>query len=78
MTSITTSSLTLLIYYVMTATNMRYSYLRVAVIRIDVHPTGENQTIHHTPSTIRPRMTINHTNLTWSMHSNLSLSRQQI
>jgi hypothetical protein len=26
----------------MTATNKRYSYLRVAVIRIDVHPTGEN------------------------------------
>jgi hypothetical protein len=26
----------------MTATNKRYSYPRVAVIRIDVHPEGEN------------------------------------
>jgi hypothetical protein len=26
----------------MTATNKRYSYLRVAAIRIDVHPAGEN------------------------------------
>jgi hypothetical protein len=26
----------------MTATNKWYSYPRVAVIRIDVHPTGEN------------------------------------
>jgi hypothetical protein len=26
----------------MTAINKRYSYLRVTVIRIDVHPTGEN------------------------------------
>jgi hypothetical protein len=75
MTSMTTSSLTLLIYYMMTVTNMRYSYLRVAVIRIDVHPTGENPTTHRTPSTLMPRMTIDHTNLTWSTHSNLSLSR---
>jgi hypothetical protein len=29
-------------YYVMTATNKRYSYPRVTAIRIDVHPTGEN------------------------------------
>jgi hypothetical protein len=28
----------------MTATNKRYSYLRVTVIRIDVHVTGENPT----------------------------------
>jgi hypothetical protein len=28
----------------MTAVNKRYSYLRVAVIRIDVHLTGENPT----------------------------------
>jgi hypothetical protein len=26
----------------MTAANKRYSYLRVAAIRVDVHPTGEN------------------------------------
>jgi hypothetical protein len=26
----------------MTATNKRYSYPRVAVIQIDVHPAGEN------------------------------------
>jgi hypothetical protein len=26
----------------MTATNKRYSYPRVVVIRIDVHPAGEN------------------------------------
>jgi hypothetical protein len=28
----------------MTATNKQYSYLRVTVIRINVHPTGENPT----------------------------------
>jgi hypothetical protein len=27
---------------VITVTNKRYSYLRVAVIQIDVHPIGEN------------------------------------
>jgi hypothetical protein len=26
----------------MTATNKKYSYLRVTVIRIDVHPAAEN------------------------------------
>jgi hypothetical protein len=31
-----------LISYVKTATNKRYSYPRVAEIRIDVHPAGEN------------------------------------
>jgi hypothetical protein len=35
------SSLNSLIYYMMTATNKRYSYLRVTVIRIDLHPVGE-------------------------------------
>jgi hypothetical protein len=34
----------LMTYYVMTAINKRYSYPRVAVIRIDVHPTGKNPT----------------------------------
>jgi hypothetical protein len=33
-----------LISYVLTATNKRYSYLRVTAIRIDVYPTGENST----------------------------------
>jgi hypothetical protein len=32
---------------VMTATKKRYSYLRVAMIQIDVHPARENLT--HTP-----------------------------
>jgi hypothetical protein len=36
------SSLSLLSYYVMTTTNKRYSYPRVAAIQIDVHLTGEN------------------------------------
>jgi hypothetical protein len=31
-----------LINYMKTVTNKRYSYSRVATIRIDVHPTGEN------------------------------------
>jgi hypothetical protein len=31
-------------YYEMTATNKRYSYPKVTVIRIDVHLVGENLT----------------------------------
>jgi hypothetical protein len=31
-----------LISYVKTTTNKRYLYPRIAVIRIDVHPAGEN------------------------------------
>jgi hypothetical protein len=45
----------------MTATNKRYSYLRVTVIRIDVHPTGETRSTHHTFFTLDPRMVPNHT-----------------
>jgi hypothetical protein len=42
-----------LINYVKTVTNKRYSYLRVAAIRIDVHPAGENPT--NTPHTSYPQ-----------------------
>jgi hypothetical protein len=48
----------------MTATNKRYSYLRVAEIRIDVHPAGENpiNTPHalHAQFTYGPRPYISH------------------
>jgi hypothetical protein len=48
-----------LISYMMTATNKRYSYLTVTVIRIDVHPAGENQTntphVFHARSAYEPR-----------------------
>jgi hypothetical protein len=36
-------------YYLMTATNKRYSYPRVMALCIDVHPTGGNPT--NTPHT---------------------------
>jgi hypothetical protein len=49
-----------------------YSYLRVAVIQIDVHPTGETWSTCHTHFTFDPHMALNHTYLTWSMYSNLS------
>jgi hypothetical protein len=39
-----------LISYVKTVTNKRYSYLRVTMIRIDVHPVGEN--LIHTTRTL--------------------------
>jgi hypothetical protein len=42
-----------LISYVKTAMNKRYSYLRVATIRIDVHPAGENPT--NTPHAFHAR-----------------------
>jgi hypothetical protein len=54
-----------------------YSYLRVATIRIDVHPIGETQPTHHTHPTLSLSMVPNHTYLTWSMHSNLLCNRQQ-
>jgi hypothetical protein len=48
----------------MTATNKRYSYLRVTVILIDVHPAGENPTntpyASHTQSAYGPRPYISH------------------
>jgi hypothetical protein len=49
----------------MTATNKQYSYLSVAVIRIDVHPAGENSTntphASYTRSTYDPQPYISHT-----------------
>jgi hypothetical protein len=45
----------------MTATNKRYSYLGVAVIRIDVHPTEETQLTHHTLYTLDPCIILDHT-----------------
>jgi hypothetical protein len=42
-------------YYVMTATNKRYSYPRVMEIQIDVHPAGENPT--NTPQIFHARST---------------------
>jgi hypothetical protein len=55
-----------------------YSHLRVVVIRIDVHPAGETQPTRHTLSTLSPRMTHDHTYLTWFTYSNLLCSHQQI
>jgi hypothetical protein len=54
-----------LINYVKTVTNKRYSYPRVTVIWIDVHPTGENQTnmpyAFHAQSAYDPRPYVSHT-----------------
>jgi hypothetical protein len=61
----------------MTATNKRYSYPRVAAIRIDVHHTGETRLTHHTHPTLSLRMVPDHTYLTQSLHSNLSHNHQQ-
>jgi hypothetical protein len=48
----------------MTATNKRYSYLRVAAIRIDIHPAGENlinmSHAFHARSALGPRSYISH------------------
>jgi hypothetical protein len=48
----------------MTAANKRYSYPRVAAIRIDVHPAGENPTntphVSHAQSTYGPRPYMSH------------------
>jgi hypothetical protein len=56
----------------MTTTNKRYSYPRVAEIRIDVHPAGETRPTCHTFSTLGPRMTLDHMYLTRSTYSKLS------
>jgi hypothetical protein len=45
----------------MTATNKRYSYPRVTVIRIDVHPQGKTQSICHTISMLDLCMVPGHT-----------------
>jgi hypothetical protein len=47
----------------MTATNKQYSYSRVTVIQIDVHPTGETQSIRHMLFTLDSRMIPDHTSL---------------
>jgi hypothetical protein len=53
-----------LINYVKTATNKRYSYPRVAVIRIDAYHTGENPTntphTSHAQSAYGPRPYVSH------------------
>jgi hypothetical protein len=56
----------------MTAANKRYSYPRVAVIRIDVQPAWEN--LINTPHTfmLDSRMVLNHTSLVVRV-DNLSL-----
>jgi hypothetical protein len=61
----------------MTVTNKQYSYPRVAVIQIDVHPIGGIQPIRHTHPMLGPRMVPNHMYLMRSTHSNLLRSRQQ-
>jgi hypothetical protein len=45
--------------YVKTATNKRYSYSSVTIIRIDVHPAGENliNTTHTLPTPVHVRST---------------------
>jgi hypothetical protein len=45
----------------MTDTNKQYSYSRVTVIQIDVHPTGETQSIRHMLFTLDSRMIPDHT-----------------
>jgi hypothetical protein len=57
--------------------NKRYSYPRVVVIRIDVHPVGDTQPTRHTHPTLSVRMVPDHTYLTRSTHSNLSRSHDQ-
>jgi hypothetical protein len=51
--------------YVMNAINKRYSYLRVAVIRIGGHPVGKNQTntphVFHARFMYDPRPYVSHT-----------------
>jgi hypothetical protein len=49
-----------------------YSYPRVEAIRIDVHPAGETRPTRHAHPTLSPRMVLDHTYLTRSMHSYLS------
>jgi hypothetical protein len=45
----------------MTATNKRYSYLRVAAIRIDVHPAEKIRSTHHTLFMLDPCRVLDHT-----------------
>jgi hypothetical protein len=68
-------NINLLINYMKTISG--YSYLRVAVIQIDIHPVGETWSTHHMHSMLDPRMALDHTYLTWSTYSNLLWSCQQ-
>jgi hypothetical protein len=45
----------------MTGTNKQYSYLRVVLIRIDVHPAGVTRSTRHTLSTLNTCMVPDHT-----------------
>jgi hypothetical protein len=61
---------------VMTAANNRYSYLRVAVIWIDVHPAGETRPTHHMHSTLSLHMTrpyVSHTVNAWQPYAKSSI-----
>jgi hypothetical protein len=49
-----------------------YSYPRVTVIQIDVHPVGKTRPTRHTLSTLSPCMALDHTYLMWSTESNIS------
>jgi hypothetical protein len=55
-----------------------YSYLRVAAIRIDVHPASETWPTCHSHSMLGPHMALNHTYLTRSAYNILLHSHQQI
>jgi hypothetical protein len=48
------------------------------VIRIDVHPAGENRPTCHMHPTLSLRMVPDHTYLTWSMQNNLSRSPHEV
>jgi hypothetical protein len=54
-----------------------YSYPRVTMIWIDVHPAGKTRPTRHTHPTLSPRMVPDHMYLTRSTHSNLLHSHQQ-
>jgi hypothetical protein len=57
----------------MTAVNKRYSYSRVAAIRINVHPAGgKTRSTRHTLSTLDSHMETDHTSPTVCV-GNLSL-----
>jgi hypothetical protein len=63
---------------VLTATNNRYSYLRVTAIQIDVHPARETRPTRHTHPALSPHTVPDHTYLTRSMHSNLLHSTHEV
>jgi hypothetical protein len=63
-----------LISYVLTATNKRYSYLRVMAVQIDVQPAGEN--LIHMTRTLLKLVHVPHTCFLRAVHvrGNLSLA----